>query len=238
MDIISYAMGKQAGGTAPTGSIDITTNGEHDVSNYATANVNVPGVGDYYLNELTGNGVKYLIKKIPTFSVPNTITGLNSCFDSCGNLTEVEGITNTSQVTNVSGMFSYCSKMTTVPLFDTSNVTNFFQMFQVCSELVSVPQYDTSKGTDLSRMFYSCKKLETVPILDFSSATNLANMFNDCMKLSNESVNNIMASCITATNYTGTKTLRQLAVPMGKRQIAPTLSNYQAFLDAGWTTGD
>lgn len=239
MDIISYAIGKQsAGGTTPTGTINITTNGNHDVSNYATANVNVPGVSDYYLSELTWTGVKYLIKKVPLFSVQSTVTSLQGCFDSCGELIEVEGITNTSQVTAVNGMFGYCSKMTTAPLFDTSNVTNFNQMFQVCYELTSIPQYNTSKGTNLSRMFYSCRKLETVPILDFSSATDLSSMFSDCFKLSNESVNNIMASCISATNYAGTKTLKQLSVPQAKRQIASGLSNYQAFLDAGWTTGD
>lgn len=238
MDLISYAMGKQAGGTAPTGSIDITTNGEHDVSNYAQANVNVPGVGDYYLNDLTWSGVKNLIKKVPTFSVQSNITTLNSCFDSCTNLIEIEGITNTSQVTDITGMFGYCSKMTTAPLFDTSNVTNFSRMFQKCQELISVPQYNTSKGTNLSEMFSDCRKLETVPTLDFSSATNLNSMFSYCTKLSNESINNIMASCISATSYTGTKTLKQIGVSQSKRQIASTLSNYQAFLDAGWTTGD
>ena len=45
MDILSYALGKKAGGGGgdePTGSVSISTNGSHNVKKYATAVVNVP----------------------------------------------------------------------------------------------------------------------------------------------------------------------------------------------------
>ena len=45
MDLLSYVNGKKAGGgggSAPSGSIDISTNGTHDVAAYASAVVDVP----------------------------------------------------------------------------------------------------------------------------------------------------------------------------------------------------
>lgn len=43
MDILSYVLGKRAGGGGEaSGSVNITTNGSHNVKSYATANVNVP----------------------------------------------------------------------------------------------------------------------------------------------------------------------------------------------------
>lgn len=44
MDILSYALGKKSssGGSEPSGSVNINSNGSHNVKSYATASVNVP----------------------------------------------------------------------------------------------------------------------------------------------------------------------------------------------------
>lgn len=41
--VLGFAAGKaQGGGSEPTGTINITSNGTHDVKQYASAEVNVP----------------------------------------------------------------------------------------------------------------------------------------------------------------------------------------------------
>ena len=66
---------------------------------------------------------------------------------------------DTSQVTNMSGMFQSCSALTSVPDLDTSGVTNMNSMFMSCSALTHVPDMDTSQVTDMSWMFYDCPSL-------------------------------------------------------------------------------
>lgn len=200
--------------TVPSGTLNITENGEYDVTNYVEANVNV--VSEYNTSiETTFSGgygqPQNYIKKLPPIICNRTST-LNM-FHSCCNLEEIPNITFLLDLTYVSSMFAYCEKIKEAPLFNTKKVTNFGYMFQVCSELITVPCYDTS------------------------SATYIQNMFTQCPKLSNESLNNILQMCINAISYTGTKTLAYLGLTSAQVTTCQSLSNYQAFLDAGWTTG-
>ena len=58
MDILSYALGKKAGGGGggeASGSVNISSNGSHNVKQYATAIVNVP---NSYTAEDEGKVVK------------------------------------------------------------------------------------------------------------------------------------------------------------------------------------
>lgn len=66
---------------------------------------------------------------------------------------------DTSQVTNMNGMFYGCSSLVSVPDMDTSQVTNMGNMFRVCSSLVSVPDLDASNVTEMRYMFNGCQSL-------------------------------------------------------------------------------
>ena len=57
------------------------------------------------------------------------------------------------------------------------------------------------------------------------------------MILTDESLNNIMATMLTATAYIGTKTLSHTSLTSEQATKCTTLSNYSAFTAAGWTTG-
>ena len=76
--------------------------------------------------------------------------------------------------TSVNGLISYS---------DTSNVTNMSRMFYYCSSLTTIPQLDTSKVNIMGDMFYNCSSLTTVPQLDVSSVTDMSNMFKKCSSL-------------------------------------------------------
>ena len=148
---------------------------------------------------------------------------------------------NTQNVTTMGGAFSGCHGLTNLAEINTSNCTDFLAMFSNCTTLQTIPNnIDTSKATTMSNMFNNCFSLKTIPILNTSSlqySTNFSDMFMNCPSLSNESLNNILASFSTFTKYTSDKTLKKLGLTSAQATICQGLSNYQAFLDAGWTTG-
>lgn len=189
--ILLNKLKNKSGGVTPTGTINITENGEVDVTNYALANVNVQAVSQMNAKVLTNAGsyfeIKNLIVELPTIDFSN-ITVLSNAFSNFSTLKKVN-LTGTGSVTNLFHCFYFCSDLEDINVFDTSSVGNF-------------------------------------------NAT-----FTGCNSLTNESLNNIMEMCINATSYTGTKTLLQLGLSSDQATICQGLSNYQAFLDAGWTTG-
>ena len=94
---------------------------------------------------------------------------------------------NTSNVTEMSSMFSYCVNLTHVPLFDTSNVTSMFDMFSRCSSLTHIPLFNTSKVTNMESMFWNCYNVESGALdlyLQASTQTNPpwnhSNCFHNC----------------------------------------------------------
>ena len=90
---------------------------------------------------------------------------------------------NTSNVTDMSYMFSYCYGLTSVPLFDTSNVTNMNNMFYMqssslvpyTSQLTTVPLFDTSKVTITAGMFMNCYNVESGALALYQQMSSQAN---------------------------------------------------------------
>ena len=172
---------------------------------------------------------------IPLLNTSNVIYMI-SMFSNCTNLAEIP-LLDTSKVTDMSDMFNYCTNLTTIPLFNTSNVRDMSGMFENCTNLTTIPLLNTSNVILMLNMFGGCTNLTTIPLLNTSSVTNIAFMFENCTSLSDESLNNILAMCKNATSYSNTKTLAYIGLTSEQATKCTTLSNYQAFLDAGWTTG-
>lgn len=166
----------------------------------------------------------------------SSATNMNSMFEGCSKLLEV-ALLDTSKVTRMQSMFAYCSLLTTIPQINTSKVTTMFSMFESCNKLKSIPQINTQNVDSMFVMFRDCSNLEDVPVLDTAKVTTILNMFTGCSSLSNDSLNNIMQMCINAVSYTDVKTLKIIGLSSAQATTCQSLSNYQAFLDAGWTTG-
>ena len=127
-------------------------------------------------------------------------------FDSLTNLTTIENMNNldTSNVTDMSGMFSRCSSLTSINLtgLDTSNVTHMSGMFFGCSSLTSInlTGLDTSNVTDMIGMFYLCSSLTSINLtgLDTSNVINMQDMFMDCTLLTNVDITGLNTSKVTS----------------------------------------
>ena len=113
-------------------------------------------------------------------------------FDAFTQLTTIEGIENlnTEEVTNMSGMFSGCSGLTSLDLslFNTDKVTNMSCMFNYCLGLTSLDLslFNTAKVTDMSNMFDTCESLTTIYVSDdfkIGDDTNGPDMFYNCTNL-------------------------------------------------------
>lgn len=94
---------------------------------------------------------------------------------------------NTSNVTDMSNMFSRCNNLTSVPLFDTSNVTSMYNMFGNCAKLTSIPLFNTSKVTNMETMFWNCYRVESGALDLYLQAStqssppwNHSNCFHNC----------------------------------------------------------
>ena len=175
---------------------------------------------------------------IQTIPLLNTslVTDMNTMFRGCSIIQTIPQL-DTSKVTDMSYMFYDCTNLTTIPLLNTSKVTKMSNMFENCSNLTTIPELDTSLVTNIRRMFYGCKSLTTIPLLNTSKVTDMSYMFSDCSNLSDDSLNNVLASLLTATSYTSTKTLKYIGLSEEQATKCTTLSNWQACVSSGWTTG-
>ncbi len=177
-------------------------------------------------------------------TVPELNTDLVTIFDrtfsGCESLTEIPSL-NTSAATITFGMFSGCILLETIPMLDTSHVTDMTNMFYGCTNLQTVPELDTSSATKMNRMFSGCTNLQTVPELNASSVTDMLYIFEKCPNLSEESLNNILKMCISVSSSgydtKSHKELEYMGLTREQADICKTLSNWDAFVAAGWTTG-
>ena len=114
---------------------------------------------------------------------------------------------DTSEVTDMGGMFSVCSSLTNLDVskFDTSKVTDMSDMFSWCGSLTNldVSKFDTSQVISMSGMFNRCTGLTNLDVskFDTSKVTDMRDMFSWCGSLTNLDVSNFDISNVTNMDF-------------------------------------
>ena len=131
-----------------------------------------------------------------------------SYFEEFSNVTSIDlSALDTSNVTNMSAMFSYCSNLTSLDVsnFDTSKVTDMSFMFSgerdvpMSIEEITISNFDTSKVTNMSGMFDCCRSLTSLDVSNFdtSQVTDMSWMFSSCSSLTSLDVSSFDTSQVT-----------------------------------------
>lgn len=114
------------------------------------------------------NGMKSL-ETIVGLSNLNTseVVNMSKMFSQCISLKSLDlSDFNTEKVKNMSAMFSNCRQLENVDLssFNTANVNNMYAMFNQCDNLkqLDLGSFNTIQVTNMEDMFYSCESLTTI----------------------------------------------------------------------------
>ena len=182
---------------------------------------------------------KMYVSPVDVLSTPKYFYSSNNGFDNTeGNkiISINKWKIDTSQVTNINGMFQSCSNLATLDLssFNTSKVTNIGHMFSNCSSLTTLDlsNFNTRKVTNMNYMFDACSKINKLYLSSgFFNSTSL-NTY-DFSPLSNWKDTESLAmfvEAITAHNGTG----KTVQLSSGTKN-ALTSEQKTAITNAGWT---
>lgn len=101
-----------------------------------------------------------------------------------------------------------------------------------------------SYNLNVNHMFESCTNLVNISFgnitqTNFITRNGFQYMFSNCTNLSDNSINEILNLCLHNPSYQYSKTLAELGFKAANYPASriQALSNYQAFLNAGWTIG-
>lgn len=168
------AVGSIETGITPTGTIQITENGEYDVTEYASANVNVES-GENPLEYATNIEQLFQLAVFPsgtehTINVPNFKENANRCFRYTKGIKRINFKGNTNN--------------------NTISLQYAFQQYTSNTELEIVDFSEFGDGgikpTYANNGFSEAVLLHSIlGIIDFSNVANINNMFGNCRALVN-----------------------------------------------------
>ena len=105
----------------------------------------------------------------------SNVTNMSSMFSSNNSLETINiSNFNTSKVTTMSSMFNTVPKLKSIDVssFDTSNVTSMYYMFANCNSVkeFNLRNFNTSKVTDMYGMIFNCYSATSVDVASFDTS--------------------------------------------------------------------
>ena len=139
---------------------------------------------------------------------------------------------DTSKVTNMEGMFSYCRNLTALDVsgFNTFNVTDMSGMFRNCETLTSldVSAFDTASVTEMDDMFFGCGSLTALDVSGFNTekVTTIAYMFNSCKNVLELDLSGWKLTSLTNARRVLNGTIPVIKAPVNLAANVELLANY------------
>ena len=125
--------------------------------------------------------------------------GINFAFCSNLDLSSVQGTLNLTGVTNLDGLFSDCTSLTTINninSWDTSAITSMNSMFSNCSAFNQALTFNTSAVTSMNEMFNGCSVFNQPLSFDTSAVTNMGRMFRNATAF-NQNISSFNTGAVT-----------------------------------------
>ena len=224
----------------PSGEIEFTQNGTYDVTDKASAKVNIKekvlgtktitengtykaiddNLDGYSEVEVATSGVdinEYMSDKI-TSATSNVGSWINTILKLRSPLT----ITTT----NYQEMFKYYPGKTIPSLICNSLPEKMNGMFAEAKNIIGIPEIDTSNCTDFSYMCQGCSSLLEVPYLDITKSRYTNYMFEGCSSLKK----------IPQFDLSNVTTVGNMFNNCSNLEIIPLL-NMQKVSNTGWPNG-
>ena len=179
-------------------------------------NVSESSTGNIYLSykQWSYNSYDVIIRSSSTIYFPQSSHLLFGEVSTLGtsslvNLENIyfNGAVNTSAVTDMSYMFSYCKKLRNIDLIglDTANVTRIDYMFYGCESLQNINglNFSSNKLTRTDYAFYNCQKLTNITTLNIktTNVTDMSYMFYGCYELNHLDLYSFSFANVTSTKY-------------------------------------